>query len=198
MEDEKQAVEFMRAHSFGILVSTHNSQPLATHLPFFYDIERRLLFSHMAKANPQWKSLDGQMVLAIFSGPHAYISPSWYGVAPNVPTWNYLAVHAYGKCALIEDPSELTNILSQLVLFYEPKSSLPLQASETFYQNMMNAIVGFSITVTEIQAAAKLSQNNSQDVQRRVLSHLSQSGDPGAQGVAHYMRSRLDGTPESP
>ena len=105
--DEGKLHEFMQAYSFGLLVSTHGGEPFATHLPFLLDRNagpHGTLVGHMARANPHWHDLEGQTVLAVFSGPHAYISPTWYESENVVPTWNYVAVHAYGICRLVNDP----------------------------------------------------------------------------------------------
>lgn len=113
--DQNKLHEFIEANSFGLLVSTHVGEPFATHLPFLLQRDsgpHGCLFGHVARANPQWRDLDGQSVLAIFTGPHAYVSPTWYESEDVVPTWNYVAVHAYGTCRVEHDPSELTRIVS--------------------------------------------------------------------------------------
>lgn len=214
--DPKEVGPFLRSHSFGTLVSvagdaapshagadraSHDSAagaphevsggphwtPQATHLPFVYDEANHLLLAHMARANPQWRNLHGQDVLAIFTGPDAYISPLWYDVPDSVPTWNYLAVHVYGTCTVIDDEEELVDVLDQLVRFHEPDSELLQRSDESFYRNMMKAIVGFRIEITEIQAVAKMSQNKSAEVQQRVVDNLGQVGDSKAQAVADWM-----------
>ncbi|GMA61042.1 FMN-binding negative transcriptional regulator [Alicyclobacillus fastidiosus] len=194
MNDPTEITNFIQANSFGILVSTVDGTPCATHLPFFYDTNHNILMSHMAKANPQWQNLDGQPVLVVFSGPHAYISPSWYEVPASVPTWNYVAVHVYGKCTVIDSEEPMAELLERVVRFYEPDSALPSQADEPFYRNMMKAIVGFRIDITRVQAAAKLSQNKPVEVQERVIANLSKSTDAFAQRVAQVMLERLNGS----
>ena len=109
--DKTKLHDFIEANSFGLLVSTHGGEPFATHLPFLLERDagpHGCLVGHVARANPQWHGLDGQTVLAVFSGPHAYVSPTWYEAENVVPTWNYVAVHAYGPCRLVEDPDRLT------------------------------------------------------------------------------------------
>ena len=191
MHDVNEVREFINANSFGILMSTVNDRPLATHLPFIYDVEQNSLFAHMAKANPQWQDLHGQLAMAIFTGPHAYISPSWYEVPDSVPTWNYMAVHVYGKCSIIDDANKFAGLLNKMVRFFEPDSQLPSQVDEAFYQNMMKAIIGVRIDIQSIQGAAKLSQNKSADIQQRVIANLRQMEDAGAQAVAQLMHDRL-------
>lgn len=189
--DEAAIGDFIRANSFGTLTTIVDGVPYATHLPFLYDAEQKVLLAHVAKANSQWRNMDGQTALAVFTGPHAYISPSWYEVAESVPTWNYVAVHVTGKCAVIDDETELLRLLEQTVRFYEPESTLPAQAGERFYRNMMKAIVGFRIHITRVEGKRKLSQNKSGEVQQRVIDHLLQAGDTGAAGVAKLMQDRL-------
>lgn len=102
-----------------------------------------------------------------------------------------MAVHVYGTCAIIDDEEELADALTNLVLFYEPDSTLSGQSNRTFYRNMMKAIVGFRIEISDVQGAAKLSQNKPADAQARVISHLRDTDDAGAQGVAKYMQRLL-------
>src|SRR4051794_14312849 len=102
--DQNKLHKFIQAHSFGLLISTHQNEPFATHLPLLLERDvgpHGCLVGHMARANPQWHDLEGQQALVVFSGPHAYISPTWYEAANVVPTWNYVAVHAYGICRLV-------------------------------------------------------------------------------------------------
>ena len=191
MHDMNEIREFINTNSFGILMSTVNERPLATHLPFIFDGEKNILFAHMAKANPQWQDLNGQLAMAIFTGAHAYISPSWYEVPDSVPTWNYMAVHVYGRCSIIDDEKEFAGLLNKMVRFFEPDSQLPSQVDEAFYQNMMKAIIGVRIDIQSIEGAAKLSQNKSTDIQQRVIANLRQLEDAGAQAVAQLMHDRL-------
>jgi transcriptional regulator len=114
--------DFIERHSFGLLVSQVDALPFASHLPFLLDRTagpHGALVGHMARANPQWREADGQTVLAIFSGPHAYISPTWYEAEQVVPTWNYTAVHAYGRVQIIEDESALLEIVQETIRLYE-------------------------------------------------------------------------------
>ncbi|WKB35742.1 FMN-binding negative transcriptional regulator [Terrilactibacillus sp. S3-3] len=114
--DQQKIKDFIRHNSFGILFSQNWVHPQATHLPLVFD--RDDLVGHFAKANPHWRSLDGREALIVFSGPHSYISSSWYG-EEGVPTWNYMTVHVCGTCRIITDQTELLNILKRSVDFYE-------------------------------------------------------------------------------
>ncbi|RIV19554.1 FMN-binding negative transcriptional regulator [Alicyclobacillaceae bacterium I2511] len=195
MNDSAEITNFIRTHSFGVLFSNTEGRPVATHLPFFYDSDRNVLFAHMAKANPQWRDLDGQTGLVVFSGPHAYISPSWYGEPASVPTWNYVAVHVYGKCSVLHGQDGLDTLLKNTVQFYEPHSDLPARSNEPFYQSMMKSIVGFRIDITSIEGKAKLSQNKSLAVQERVVAQLHETGNSDAVLVSQWMQ-RILRTPD--
>src|SRR5947209_4161347 len=121
-QDRARLHAFVEAYSFGLLVSTHGGEPFATHLPLLLERDagpHGTLVGHMARANPHWRELDGRAVLAVFSGPHAYVSPAWYEAEHVVPTWNYVAVHAYGTCRLVDDPAALAGILTATVAAYE-------------------------------------------------------------------------------
>src|SRR5271170_5889712 len=114
--------DFIEQHSFGLLVSQVDGLPFAAHLPFL--LERTAgphgtLVGHMARANPQWREANGQTALAIFSGPHDYISPTWYEAEQVVPTWNYTAVHAYGRVQIFEDAAAVREIVQATVQVYE-------------------------------------------------------------------------------
>src|SRR5206468_1591417 len=113
---------FIEQESFGLLVSQVDGLPFATHLPFL--LERTsgphgTLVCHVARANPQWQTASGQTVLAVFSGPHVYVSPTWYEAEQVVPTWNYAAVHVYGRAQIIEDEAALLEIVQKMVRVYE-------------------------------------------------------------------------------
>ncbi len=127
--DRNAMLEFMQAHSFASLVTAGNQLPIATHLPFIISEEDGQLYltSHMARANPQWEEFDAGTTLVIFSGPHAYISPSHYDHQQNVPTWNYVAVHAYGKATLINDEAEGYAVLESMISTYEKRIYGPME-----------------------------------------------------------------------
>jgi len=191
MNDSTAIEKFIQTHSFGIFTSLVDGEPFATHLPFLYDKKENRLYAHMAKANTQWRNLDGQTTLTVFSGAHAYVSPSWYTVGESVPTWNYLAVHVYGKSSLMTNAEELADLLDKTVRCYEPTSTLPRHAGESFYRNMMHAIVGFRIDITRIEGKEKLSQNRSTADQLGVIAELSKSQDHDARTIAKRMQERL-------
>lgn len=183
----------MRRHSFATLVTVHEGRPFATHLPFLLDAGRGplgTLRAHLARANPQWQGLeDGGEVLVIFQGPHAYVSPSWYETQPNVPTWNYVAVHAYGPTRLLND-EELAETLRQTVSEYETPQPQPWTIDalpDEYVRKMSRAIVGFEIALTRLEGKAKMSQNKPVGDRRGVIAALQAAGDPDSLAVAAWM-----------
>ena len=188
--------DFIEQHGFGLLVSQLDGAPFATHLPFL--LERTngphgTLIGHMARANPQWTEAGGQTVLAIFAGPHAYISPTWYEAEQVVPTWNYTAVHAYGRVQVIEDEGALLDIVQRFVQIYEKTMPRPwsFDPSSTFVERMLAQIVGFRIEVEKIEGKWKLNQNHPAERRRKVVRALRQRGDENAQAVAALMQALL-------
>lgn len=190
----------IRASSFGTLVTSDPSGlPVATHLPFLLDAERGAhgtLVGHLARANPQWQALaTGRPVLAIFQGPHAYVSPAWYEVHPAVPTWNYLAVHAEGVPRLLSDPAAVAEVLRRLVDTSEAAvgSSWRMESLDDAYRaEMIPLIAAFEIPISRLEGKAKLSQNRSAADRVGVIAALERSTEPGARAVAAAMRA----TPE--
>lgn len=192
MPDQQEAISFMQRYSFATLVTVADGVPSATHLPFV--VEQRddkvVLISHLAKANPQSDELFNGKALVIFAEPHAYISPKHYEHEKNVPTWNYIAVHAYGTATLIESPEQKAALLAQTINFYEAAYIQQWQALPDDYKlNMMKGIVGFEIVVDDLQGKKKISQNRSEIEQQNIITELSNSADSAAKDMAGYMRS---------
>jgi len=195
--DQAKLHDFMEAYSFGLLVSTHGGEPFATHLPFLLDRDagsHGTLVGHMARANPHWHDLEGQTVLAVFSGPHAYISPTWYESANVVPTWNYVAVHAYGTCRLVDEPQDLEGILAATVATYERSMPSPwsLDAGSDFFQKMVRAVVGFRVEITRLEGKWKLNQNHPRERRERVSRFLDRSKEQDAKEIARLMVEMLE------
>lgn len=185
--------DFIERHSFGLLVSQVNGEPFASHLPFLLDRTagpHGTLIGHAARANPQWRDLAGQTALAIFSGPHAYISPTWYEAENVVPTWNYTAVHAYGRAELVEEHDALFEIVRRMVEVYEAGMPRPwvLEDTSTFVDRLLLQIVGFRIPLDRIEGKWKLNQNHSAERRERVARALEAQGGADAGGVAELMR----------
>jgi transcriptional regulator len=193
--------DLMRQYNFAVLVTQHNPSPgpgpggapFATHLPFLLDSGRGpygTLLAHMARANPQWRDFAaGQEALVIFQGPHAYVSPSWYEVAPSVPTWNYAVVHAYGTPRVIEDHTALYEQLNTLVDTHETAFERPwkLDLPDDYLDRMARAIVGFEIEISRLEGKLKLSQNRAEGDRQRVAAALARSADPLSVDVAEMM-----------
>lgn len=194
VDDPAPLHELMRQYSFAILVTQHEGAPFATHLPFLLDAGRGphgTLLAHMARANPQWRGFaGGQPALVIFQGPHSYISPSWYEpIAPSVPTWNYATVHAYGVPKVVEERDALQAMLGRLVDTHEATFERPwrMELPDDYLDKMTRAIVGFEIEITRLEGKFKLSQNRSENDQRRVAAELAQSEHALDMGVAELM-----------
>ena len=185
--------EVIQQFSFATLVTIRQGAPFASHLPFLLDSargEQGALLGHMARANPQWKDFDSsQEVLVVFQGPHAYVSPSWYEGSLHVPTWNYVAVHAYAVPRVIDDDAEFYRLLQTMVDKFEGAFEKPwkFDLPSDYVQEMMKAIVGFELRITRLEGKEKLSQNRDEADQRRVTDILASSSDPNARGVAEWM-----------
>jgi len=187
--------DLIESHSFGLLVSQVGSEPFATHLPFLLDRAagpHGTLVGHMARANPQWKELAGRIALAVFSGPHAYVSPTWYEAENVVPTWNYAAVHAYGQVRLVEDRDSLLDIVRQSVAVYEAAMPRPWAPdwSSTFVDRLLGQIVGFRIEIERIEGKWKLNQNHPVERREKVIAALQTRGGD-ARAVAAMMRAAM-------
>ena len=188
--------DFIEQHSFGMLISQVEGVPFATHLPFLLDRNvgpHGSLLAHAARANPQWRHFAAQTVLAVFSGPHAYISPTWYEDENLVPTWNYLAVHVYGEITIVEDESSLQELLHSLVEVYERAMPKPwsFDPSATYVKQNLAEIVGFRIDITKIEGKFKLNQNHPVERRAKVVSALRVSGGENAQAIAAAMQATL-------
>lgn len=189
-ENISEVKQFLKQNSFGILVSQVDGKPWATHIPLELDVDGEgndVLVSHIAKANPQWKQFsENEEVLCIFNGPHSYISSSWYQ-EEEVPTWNYIAVHVYGKLRILDEPAVLAS-LHRLVDKYEQNSECPVSINNLSAKTMLQikGIVGFEIRITDIQAAKKMSQGREHD-HPRIIQELEKQ-DPRAIAVANVMK----------
>lgn len=189
--DQKLLFDLMQQFSFATLVSIHQGLPFATHMPFTIKPEQNKITSHIARANPQWRSFEqNQEVLVIFQGDHSYISPSWYDKHPSVPTWNYMTVHAYGEIAIVEEPEAIKKLLHELVLQYEKTWDM-LSLPETYMQGMIKGIVAFEIELTRLEGQFKLSQNRSQTDKQKVIAALEQSSSSADKALARNMRQHV-------
>jgi transcriptional regulator len=194
VSDPAKINEFIHANGFATLVTTGPNGPWASHLPFVYDEEEGggRLRCHMARANEQWRHFDSNPeILCIFLGPHAYISPSWYTAKVAVPTWNYGAVHVYGK-ARLEDDAFLLKTIQDTTNKYESKMPVPwkMDLPKDYLANMMRAIVGFSIQITKIEAKFKLGQGRSKEDQLGTLAGLEGSGSLESLSLANFTKAQ--------
>jgi transcriptional regulator len=184
----------MRANPFAILISNMPEGPFATHLPLAIRqvTGQVILRGHVAKANPHWQYLQSQpQAFVIFHGPHAYVSPSNYVTRENVPTWNYGAVHAYGKARVFSEPEQLLPMLHDLIHTFEARYAEQwAELSEAYRQRMLSHIVGFEIAVTKLEAKFKLSQNRTKPEQENVIASLGASDDSAISGTAQLMREQ--------
>jgi transcriptional regulator len=189
------AFELIGRYSFGVLVSSHDGEPVATHLPMRVerdpasDGSKAALVGHMARANRQWEGAEGQTVMAVFTGPHAYVSPTWYEAADVVPTWNYAAVHVYGTFRAVHDERETMRIVQEMVKTYEAGMPSPwaMDPGGEFNRKMIRAVVGFRVEITRVVTKLKMSQNQPVERRERVAAALRASGNPGAVEVAAMM-----------
>jgi transcriptional regulator len=149
-----------------------------------------MIIGHMARANPQWRDAAGQTGLVVFAGPHAYISPTWYAEPNTVPTWNYAAVHAYGRLEIEEDPRALREIVARTTAYYEAGRDPPwrLDAESPMVDGLVKQIVGFRMTVERWEAKFKLNQNHSQARRERVIAALELQDDADGRKIAAMMR----------
>ncbi|HQT26246.1 MAG TPA: FMN-binding negative transcriptional regulator [Burkholderiales bacterium] len=159
--DHARIASIVANHPFGMLVTVTKSEPFVSHIPFLFDPEsgkHGKLLGHLAKANPQWQHF-GNEVLAVFQGPHAYVSPSWYA-SPGVPTWNYAVVHMKGKARLLEEKA-LQALLERMTKIHESGMENPWKPDldEERRKRLLGMIAGFEIEITEVRAKFKLSQN---------------------------------------
>jgi transcriptional regulator len=179
-KDKAKTIAFMQTYNFAILASVKDAVPVATHLPFV--IEERenniILFSHMSKANEQWKAFSEKQVLVIFSEPHAYISPKLYEKKQNVTTWNYISVHAYGKINRLNTDEQKLDVLHKQMQFFEADYLEQFNSLDKKYvDGLLKGIVAFEIIVRVLQSKEKLNQNKSPEDRLNVKKYLEDSGD---------------------
>lgn len=196
-ENTSKLVSFMQANSFATLVSVLDGVPFASHIPLVVVKDNVIkLIGHLAKQNPQWQAFASAESLAIFTGAHAYISPSSYENHENVPTWNYIAVHAYGFPKTItfhEAPESMDQMINEMVDTYEAEYKARWQSlSQGYREAMMQGIVGFEMIVDRLEGKYKLSQNRSEVDQQNVSNKLLQSSDPVIHGIGAEMQQNFE------
>lgn len=184
----------IRSARLANLVTATTEGLMATPLPFFLNEiegEHGVLYGHLAKANPQWRSAPNGEALAIFMGPEAYVTPSWYATKQEtgkvVPTWNYIAVHAYGPVEFFQEPERLLEVVTRLTNIHEKpraKSWAVGDAPADFIASQLRGIVGVRIPVTRFEGKRKMSQNRPEADRIGVAAGLATSENPQDQEVA--------------
>ena len=197
-ENDRQSLQkLIEANNFGTLISARDERPFATHLPFIYDAAGSRLLGHMARANPHWQSLAKSTLeaLVMFQGPHAYISPTWYETDNVVPTWNYVAVHVYGTFRLDDSRSRRLEIVRSYIDFYEATMDPPWSldnADNDFIDNLLDAIVGFTIDIERIEGKWKLNQNHDPERRTKVVRALREAGGEDRERIAYLTSHTLE------
>lgn len=195
-ENPDELFGLIEHHSFAVLVAEQQGELVASHLPLLVDRAAGplgQLQGHMARANSQWRELNGREVLAIFSGPHAYVSPTWYGAAPMVPTWNYLALHVTGRFELMEEDGAVLEVLQRMASKYEAAQPRPwsFDKDNDYERKLLKGIVGFRIAISRIEGKWKLGQNHSAEVRRSAAEQLLEQRDVDAQAIGRLMLASL-------
>jgi len=191
----------IRTYGFGTLVTSDEGELEASHLPLLLDAEPApfgTLRGHLARANPQWRrAKPGVEALAIFLGPDAYVTPSWYPTKQQtgkvVPTWNYLAIHVYGTLSVQEDPAQLRDHVGRLTDRHEATRASPWavdDAPEPYIDQMLRAIVGVTLRITRIEGKWKMSQNRTAEDQTGVREGLAREAGDGHAEVGAIMAER--------
>lgn len=198
-ENVSELHDFVRRYNFAALFTHKDGESFATHLPFMIDPDRGplgTLVAHMARANPHWRAFAGAPPsLAVFMGPHAYISPAWYEEQATVPTWNYTLVHASGHVRLVEDTTRLREMVMRLVALHESPLGNPwdVRKAESVIDVELKGIVGFEIPIDRLEGKFKLNQNRSVEDREGVIRALEKSTHADEREVARLMREPLRG-----
>ena len=197
VEDDRATLHaLMRRYDFATLITMAGEAPVATHLPLLLDAERGAngtLFGHVSRANKQWRDFAGAESLAIFQGPHAYVSPRWYATTPLVPTWNYAVIHAYGRPAIVDDAAAKLAVIEWLVAVQEAVMPEPWGVDEVpgDYRDMqLSGIVVFEIEITRLEGKFKMSQDKASADRAGVIAALEARDDPLGHDVARLMAAR--------
>jgi len=191
---ESDAREIMAAHSWALLTTTDaDGAPLTTHLSLLWRAEggpQGSLIGHMARANPHWRLFAcGTPSLALFWGPHAYVSPTWYTPGAKVPTWNYVTVHAWGRVEIVNETAGALAILADLARAYEGEAGWTLGALPPGNaEAQTRGIVALRMPIERLETKLKLSQNRDASDRAQVAAKLEASADQDARATARWMR----------
>ena len=198
IENRTEILGFMRANNFAVVITANAEggglQPTASHLPVL--VEERgaelVIVAHMAKNNPQWEQFFDDEVLVVFHGPHAYVSPRWYLDRQRVPTWNYAAVHAYGKVRAFHEPEAKRFAVAKLVAHHDPQWQADFdKLAPTYMDGMLNSIVAFEIPVSRLETRWKLSQNRGRHEMELIAGELDNSAHASERELAGLMRAHM-------
>lgn len=189
VEDHDRLFDFLDRHGFGLLASTDGQSLVGSHLPFLANREAMSLYGHMARANGHWNTIDGE-VLAVFTGPDAYISPTWYEEKNVLPTWNYTAVHVTGRLQVVDGASEQRAVMEATIAHFERGRSEAwmLDFDGEFSRRLLEEIVVFRIDITRIEGTWKLSQHHSAERRERVGRALAGEESEAAREIGRLMR----------
>ena len=198
-DDRDSLIATIRAARLANFVTATAEGPLATPLPLLLDAregEHGVIYGHLARANPQWRAPTLGNGLAIFMGPDAYVTPSWYATKREtgkvVPTWNYVAVHASGPVEFFEDPERLLEVVKRLTALHEGERASPWAVSDAppeFVQAQLRGIVGLRMPVARLEGKRKMSQNRNAADRAGVAEGLAASGRPSDRHVAALIPS---------
>ncbi len=195
--DKEEIISFMKTYSFATIVTVKDNLQTATHLPFVVQKNEQTneinLISHFAKANKQWVEIVENEVLVIFAEPHAYISPTHYESQINVPTWNYMAVHTYGKGEIITEEKQTIDVLELMIDNYEKEYKTQWQTlPEGYKSKLIEEIVAFKIIIKDINAIKKISQNKRPTEKQNIISTLQKSDNKNENDIALMMKNDLE------
>jgi len=191
IENRAEVLGFMRTNNFAVVVTATGGEPRASHLPVL--IEERgeglVIVAHMAKNNPQWEAFFDDEVLVIFHGAHAYVSPRWYEEKERVPTWNYAAVHAYGKVKAFHGAEDKRAAVAKLVAHHDPQWQPEFEKlSPAYMEGMLGGIVAFEIPVDRLETRWKLSQNRGRREMELITAELEKSPLSWERDLVPFMR----------
>ncbi len=194
-KDKSLLVAFMKEYNFAAIVNSAKKRYWATHIPFLVEETggEIILKAHMAKANPQWANFrDDEEILIIFQEPHSYISPKLYENKVSVPTWNYIAVHAYGIPKILPSVEERISLLEDSFRVFDSSFKEQWQVLPVDYRNeLLDGIVAFEIKITNLEGKFKLSQNRTEGDRERIINDLEGKNDKVKQDIAGYMKKRM-------
>jgi transcriptional regulator len=191
---DADALALIREHSFATLITSTGTEPLITHLPLLWEVggDHGVLLGHMARANPHWQAFAQGRTIAVFHGPHAYISPSWYAEpSQNVPTWNYATVHAHGMPTFIGEASDKLALIDRTTAQFEDGNTPPWkrEVSGERLDKMLGAIVAFRMPITRIEAKFKMNQNRTPADRTKVIAQLRDTTHPNLAAMAEWMQT---------